>query len=97
MENKDKYYTPKIEQIVYGFHYELLTDDGDWVMSNVPQDTDLLNKMIKSKRCRAISPNYIPSEKESIENERAYSDKCDKDFWFGNDRVYLNVKKDSDE
>lgn len=38
-----KYYTPTINEIVYGFYYELKTDNGEWVNSNTPQDRDLLN------------------------------------------------------
>jgi len=52
MENK--YYTPKIEQFVVGFEYELQDDNGDWLWSNAPQDRKLLEKCIKDGRCRAL-------------------------------------------
>ena len=53
MENK--YYTPKLEQFVVGFKYELQDDNGDWLWSNAPQDKELLEKCIKDGRCRALA------------------------------------------
>jgi len=53
MENK--YYTPKLEQFVVGFKYELQDDNGDWLWSNAPQDKELLEKLIKDGRCRALA------------------------------------------
>ena len=55
MENK--YYTPKIEQFVVGFKYELQDDKGSWLWSNAPQDKKLLEKLIKDGRCRALAMN----------------------------------------
>ncbi len=52
MENK--YYTPKLEQFVIGFEYELQDDNGDWLWSNALQDKELLTKCIKDGRCRAL-------------------------------------------
>jgi len=53
MENK--YYTPKIEQFVVGFKYELQDDKGSWLWSNAPQDKKLLEKLIKDGRCRCAT------------------------------------------
>ena len=50
----NKYYIPKIEQLVVGFEYELQDDKGDWLWSNAPQDKKLLERCIKDGRCRAL-------------------------------------------
>tara|TARA_R110002020_G_C16289615_1_gene772328 strand:- start:2458 stop:2766 length:309 start_codon:yes stop_codon:yes gene_type:complete len=52
---KSKYYTPKIEQFVVGFEYEIQDDKGDWLWSNTPQDKKLLERCIKDGRCRALA------------------------------------------
>jgi nuclear transport factor 2 (NTF2) superfamily protein len=49
-----KYYTPKIEEFVVGFEYELQDDSGVWLWSNIPQDKKLLEKLIKDDRCRSL-------------------------------------------
>lgn len=61
---KNKYYTPKIEQFVIGFEYELQDDNGDWMWSNAPQDIELLKKCIKDKKCRSLTNEYL-IEKET--------------------------------
>jgi hypothetical protein len=89
METNNKYYTPELTEFHYGFDYELKDDNGDWLWSNVIQDTKLLSKCIADKRCRV---KHLDKEDiESVGFKTCFKDETETVFDINNFEYLLHL------